>query len=381
MLLLKGFYFADRLYGGLEGRPQYDIDVLVRRQDFRATARILAQLGFARKGHDLHSVDFVRDDLKIDVHRFLRWAPAFALDERTVWETAAEARIEGLTIQTLSDEYSLVFLAMACFEDIGQGMGRLKQLLDLYLFLLSVDATMDWDAFFLRRGRENLLTITVNVFALVTDLFEARDDLAHLSAALDQRRDPPVPANRTAALALVSAPRKCQANLLWFGRVYPGSLPHYLAWFWYAGFPANLWRLGPAWALAHLRLATQLARARRTDVARSGERVAPLHWRGRYLAGLILGGAVLAQFLLIVYLGDRAYWDVLRAVSFGAGSRKASSRSAPTWTKPRRSSALCSGIAWESSSASPASRPSTSEHSSRSSPCSTRSDAVCTNGE
>ena len=36
------------------------------------------------------------------------------------------------------------------------------------------------------------------------------------------------------------APRKDPANLSWFRAIYPGSFTVYLAWFWAAGFPANL---------------------------------------------------------------------------------------------------------------------------------------------
>src|SRR5262249_49533400 len=161
-------WFAERLYGGLRRRPQHDIDLLVRSRDFRRAARSFRRLGFARKGRDLHSLSFIRDDVSVDVHRYLRWAPAYALDEAAIWDTALDVHVEGVAMRTLSDEHSLVMLAMAAFEDLGQGAAKLKQLLDLYLLLRRVDATFDWEAFFLRRERENLLAVTVNVLALVT---------------------------------------------------------------------------------------------------------------------------------------------------------------------------------------------------------------------
>ncbi len=263
LLLLKGFTFADRLYGGLARRPQFDIDVLVRRRDLRRALRLLVRLGFARKGRDLHSRTLARGDVKIDVHHCLRWAPAFALDEAAYWSTAREVSIEGLRLRTLSDEYTLVFLVLACFEDLGQGMGKLKQLLDLYLFLREIDAQTDWDAFLARREGENLLAITVNVLSLVTDVFDARHELPRLSAALEPRRALCVLRSREELLRLLDAPRKDAASLAWFGRVYPGSMLHYLAWFWYGGLPANLRQLGPAWLRSNLRLALDRSRERR----------------------------------------------------------------------------------------------------------------------
>lgn len=41
--------------------------------------------------------------------------------------------------------------------------------------------------------------------------------------------------------------------------------------------------------------------------------------RARYSTAVILAGAVLAQLLLVIHLGDRTYTDVMRSVGFGAG--------------------------------------------------------------
>ena len=378
VLMLKGLYFAERLYGGLGHRPQHDVDILVRHR--RRALRVIRRLGYERRSRDLHSWSFGRGDLRLDLHGVVRWAPAFRLDEDAFWRDAIEVRLGGIAVPTLSDEHTLVALVLAAFEDLGQGMAKLKQLLDLYLLLRQVDGTLDWTSFLARRRDENLLQVTVNVLALVADLFEAREELPCLAAALDAHRTPRPRGTRGRA----GAGRRAAEGGREHGVVRSclPRLPRPLARLVLVGrLPGQPRAARPGVGARALAVGDAAGTGAPYRCCTLGRRVAPLHWRGRYLAGLILGGAVLAQFLLIVYLGDRAYWDVLRAVSFGAGSRKASSRSAPTWTKPRRSSALCSGIAWESSSASPASRPSTSEHSSRSSPCSTRSDAVCTNGE
>jgi hypothetical protein len=138
-------------------------------------------------------------------------------------------------------------------------MAKLKQLLDLYLLLRAVDPTLDWEAFFARRERENLLGVAVNVLALVATLFEAHGELPRLAAALERRRAACALATRDEALALVGAARKDVASLAWFGRVYPGSLLLHLLWFWAGGFPANLRNLGPAWLGSMRRLAASHA--------------------------------------------------------------------------------------------------------------------------
>jgi len=264
ILVLKGFTFAERLYGGLERRPQHDVDVLVRPRDFRRATALLAGLGFARYDRDLHSLTVQRGAIQVDVHRHLRWAPAFAIDEDAVWGTAVAVPIDGIAVPTLSDEYAVVALVLAAFEDVGQGMAKLKQLLDLHLLLRELDAATDWAGFFTRRAGENLLGVAVNVLALVTTLFDADTELPRLSGALAPHRARTALVHRERVLALVSAPAKHPANLAWFARVYPGSLLHYLVWFWWGGFPANLRRLGPAWLGEQLAVVYRSSRGERS---------------------------------------------------------------------------------------------------------------------
>ena len=255
VMLLKGLYFAERLYGAYERRPQFDLDILVRARHVRAAARVLSGLGFIRRAYDLHSMTFVRDGLKVDLHGWLRRAPAYRVDEAAVWQSARTVRVGTLDVLTLSDEYTIVFLGLACFEDIGQAMVRLKQLLDLFLLLRQVDATTDWDAFFARRASEGTTDVLMTVCALVLSLFEGEADATRLAAALRHRQSPLAAATRSEVLALVFAPRKHPANLAWFGRAYPGSLSRYLVSFWAAGFPDNLRQFDAARLVSMLRLA------------------------------------------------------------------------------------------------------------------------------
>lgn len=248
--LLKGFALAERLYGGLGARPQHDVDLLVRSASFGRARRALRSLGFDAAGRDLHSRTLARGPLRIDLHWCLRWAPAFRIDEDRVWAEPQRLRIDALAFETLSDEWTIVLLALGGFEDLGQGMAKLKQLLDLYLLLLQVDAAFDWDAFFGRRAPENLAGIVRTMLGLTVELFEAQGELPRLCAALGAP-----PSSHAAVLDLVFAARKSPASLAWFASVYPGSLGHYLAWFWWGGFPGNLGQWAAARPLASLRLA------------------------------------------------------------------------------------------------------------------------------
>ena len=294
VMLLKGLYFAERLYGGYARRPQFDLDILVHAHDRRAAARALVRAGFTRRAYDLHSQTFVRDQLKIDVHGWLRRAPAYRIDEAAVWTSARTVRVGGLDVVTLSDEYTLTLLGLASFEDLGQGMVRLKQLLDMFLLVRQVDATFDWRGFFDRRAAEGVDGVLATVLALVLSVFEGEQDASQLAAALDARSHLVTASSRGEVLDLVFAPRKHPANLAWFGRVYPGSLARYLAAFWIAGFPANLRQLHAARLRALLRAAVACACAaprpgalassvsvcwRYTVCAKRGDRVQVTHPR------------------------------------------------------------------------------------------------------
>jgi hypothetical protein len=253
-MLLKGFYFADRLYGGLDRRPQYDIDLLVPRGDFDVALRVFDQLGFSRKARDFHSHTLGRGAVYVDLHHSPRRSPAYSFDEVAVWRRARPARAGDLEFRTLSDEDYVTMLAASLFEDIGFGKGHLKQTLDLYLLLRDDDARIDWEAYF-GAAPATIARVTANVLALIADAFDTEGELEHLSAALERRRDLIDHADRKEALRLVLAPRGRVENLLWFGRIYPGSVLYYRLRFWLRTFPGNLRNLDGNWLRRNAELA------------------------------------------------------------------------------------------------------------------------------
>jgi hypothetical protein len=246
ILLLKGFYFADRLYGGLERRPQYDIDLLVRRAQFDAALQAFGALGFVLISSDFHSRTLARGPVHVDLHHSPRRSPAYSFDEAAVWGRAREARAGGLAFRTLADEDYVSMLATSLFEDVGFGKGYLKQMLDLYLLLRDNDAGIDWPAY-LNGLSAGAARVTANVLSLVADVFDAEAELGHLRAALAGRRDLVEPVDREQALNLVFAPRGEVENMLWFARIYPGSMLYYRVRFWMRTFPANLRNFDVKW--------------------------------------------------------------------------------------------------------------------------------------
>jgi hypothetical protein len=239
-LLLKGFHFACRLYGDVAHRPQFDIDLLVRGRDFKRAIRALEDARFERHGYDAHSRTLRFDGVKLDLHRTLVRAPVFGAGERGWWASAVTAHAGPLTFRTLSDDWALVQLLHGTYEDVGQGMARLRQLADLFLLVRDLDGTFDWDTFFAHRRTEAFDVVALNVLALLTTLFGAAGEWPRLSAVLDAQSGSVVPDSTQRATELVFARRKHARNLEWFASIYPGNLSAYLAWFWFHGFPANV---------------------------------------------------------------------------------------------------------------------------------------------
>jgi hypothetical protein len=246
-MLLKGFYFACRFYGGLDRRPQYDIDMLVRRADFGAALVVLRKLGFARRSRDFHSRTVARGAMPIDLHHSPRCSPAYQFNETAVWGRAIEARAGDLSFRTLSDLDYITMLSASIFEDIGFGKGRLKQALDLYLLLRENNRHWDWESYFCEILPGNFIEIAANALALVVDLFAAQAELVSLSAALRRRKDLIAHVDREEALRLVFAPHGHVDNMVWFRRIYPGSMLYYRCNFWLWTFPGSLRNLDAGW--------------------------------------------------------------------------------------------------------------------------------------
>jgi Uncharacterised nucleotidyltransferase len=274
-MLLKGLYFADRLYGGLDRRGQYDVDLLVRWADFRKAARSLRALGYLERWRDLHSATWQRETDYIDLHACFRNAPPYRLDEARTWRERVPYTLAGISGTTPSDEDTLVMLALSLFQDVGLGTVKLKQLLDVYLLAASIDARFDWPGFFARRAPERTRGIAVNVLDLVRRVFGGESELGGLAAALDRQRAPLVVSERAEALALVLGARPASRNKAWFFAIYPGSIVWYWLWLLPRKLPTYLSGKAPGGARSSMRPSLEALR-----VLIAARRRAPAAGRG-----------------------------------------------------------------------------------------------------
>lgn len=270
-MVMKGVHFAHRLYGGMGRRPQHDVDLLVRRRDFRGAARALRASGLTERRRDLHSATWTRDGIQVDLHWCFRNSPVYRPDEERIWRERLTYTIGATTFATPSDGDVLLALALALFQDIGLGSAKLKQLLDAHLLIGAVDRTFDWDAFFALRRADGTRAIVTTVLDLVQGAFDARRAQPRLAAALRAHgaRGAVAPAD---ACGLVLGARGGAANRAWFFRVYPGSIARYWLWLLPRKLPAYLSGSAPDRAPTSMRpsLATlrAMVEARRGRAAR-----------------------------------------------------------------------------------------------------------------
>jgi len=242
--VLKGPPFAQRYYGDPSLRRSVDIDLLVREEDAHRAIRVLLGLGYAARARRLvrtpdgpairrhrlrtdHGLALTRDGFPLDLHWRLRTAPAYRIREDDLWANAQRVRVHDVTSDVLSDEYALVLLLLSIAHDIGRCGCRLKHLLDVYQLLRARSATLDWPRFLEKRREENVLKISVNVLAIVLDVFACRDGMPHLVRALGPHAPLLVDED---SLRLVHGSGDGIGNAIWFTKVYPVSWARDAAW-------------------------------------------------------------------------------------------------------------------------------------------------------
>lgn len=209
VLFLKGPFLAQQFYGDMRQRFHWDIDILVPREEVVAADRLIRDMGYSRLSlvllsngamtHFTHTYDYHkriagqeqpvrRQFLPLDLHWRLRSHFSFRLDYRSIWQQRTDCRLQERMFPVLSAEYALVMNVLGIFVDIELGTIRLKNMLDLYKILATVDPVMDWDAFIERRSAENIAVIVLNVIDLMLDILACRDRFPGVASLLEKQR-------------------------------------------------------------------------------------------------------------------------------------------------------------------------------------------------
>lgn len=168
LVLPKGFPVAYELYGSIDARPSADIDLLVQKKDVMKLCNIMTKLGcFHRHNGEMKVVvnQFNSGEydnfyelkyIKFDHGDFL-WVEikkaTDAIPEKHIIDfidTARKVNIEGQYVWGLDDVYMFIHLCANAHKDTEGHEGictdvfRLRNFVDLYLFLMKKGDKMDW---------------------------------------------------------------------------------------------------------------------------------------------------------------------------------------------------------------------------------------------
>jgi hypothetical protein len=239
VLVLKGLPMAQRFWGGMDRRFSFDLDLLVRRDQYRAATAALIRLGFSAPRlvpqpdrlalHVSHALELTRDGLSLDLHWTLRKRPGLHFDLAATWASAASCRLDGIDCRVPSDEDQLVMLLTGLANDLERGHHRLRSFWDIYFMLKGMRRT-DWRAFWASRADQGLSVLLLNLLALVLWRLDCADHLPELAAAIADDADRLIPLDPEAARRLLTSAPQSLANRRWFARLLPTPAWRYWAW-------------------------------------------------------------------------------------------------------------------------------------------------------
>ncbi|MFY9938842.1 MAG: nucleotidyltransferase family protein [Silvibacterium sp.] len=134
VLPLKGPVLAEALYGDATIRSYSDLDLLVRREDFRHAEVLLLEMGFVvRPGDEKYHRRFLRKGVMVELHFGFGSSPFFPVgslpfDANAVWARAGIESFRGLPIRVMSDDDLVLFL---CLHGLQHGFSRLIWIMDI----------------------------------------------------------------------------------------------------------------------------------------------------------------------------------------------------------------------------------------------------------
>ena len=166
VVVLKGAFLAEAVYGDLALRPMCDTDLLVPRAELPRAQAILLDLGYGpREREDIELLcrentelaPFVREDSYVELH----WGiedPASSLrdkirvDTAGLWARARSATIAGVQVLALSPEDLLLHLCLHASREHGLECG-LRPFCDIAETIRYYGSQLNWPQF-VDRARE-----------------------------------------------------------------------------------------------------------------------------------------------------------------------------------------------------------------------------------
>ncbi len=208
-LFFKGILSGADLYGDPYRRHQTDIDMMVERSNLRTVVDLLGTIGydtsvdgstgqplevriarmlekpFAAKAYT--ACNLLRGREKLDLHCCVRVRYESSVGFQALNAEARLVDVDGSVFRGPSQEGCLLILLLVIADDLRRSACKAKLFLDLYLSTRSLEAGWCWETFFAARRVDGLEKLTVNVFALLLELWDCAGEFQDLAAAIDAR--------------------------------------------------------------------------------------------------------------------------------------------------------------------------------------------------
>jgi hypothetical protein len=173
VILLKGAYLADSVYGNIALRPMADVDLLARPDDLLKIHHVLIDLGYASADGEIscqiHLAPYKKQDgLKIDVHFDIARPPvSLRYDLDTLWERARQYSSGDMDILALCPEDLVLHLCSHTTLDHGFDNGLIPYM-DLWKITDCFKDHLDWDQVW-KRARQWGVERSVFVMLALTE--------------------------------------------------------------------------------------------------------------------------------------------------------------------------------------------------------------------
>ncbi|MGC9367797.1 MAG: nucleotidyltransferase domain-containing protein [bacterium] len=151
-MVLKGAYFADKLYPSIGSRPMSDIDILIYPKDQKKADEILTKSGYYCRWNKTWIDKFhyhygyfppLKNQFFLEVHWLLaKPEPYFTQNIKNIFQRAEEYEIEGEKTKVMSPEDQVVYLSIHHAWSHGFSV-NLIQLFDLVLIFEKLEIDLN----------------------------------------------------------------------------------------------------------------------------------------------------------------------------------------------------------------------------------------------
>jgi hypothetical protein len=172
---LKGPVLADEIYPAPLLRQTRDLDILVRVDDRARAARVLEDLGYARRpddqqGADYHTI-FTNDATDVELHHDVGERHVSRMNIDGIWTSAHPTCWQGNPVWSMSAPDLLVYLAFHAAKD---GLASLRALVDIALLVDRDRDVLPWTSLAGRVRDAHLAPVVYLALSQARELLGAR---------------------------------------------------------------------------------------------------------------------------------------------------------------------------------------------------------------